>query len=112
MLSRESLQEAASVKIRRPQSWSIQDRLILAQECRRKLDNYPALTRTMLARQIRMTAARLNQLLSLLRLAPQVQEQILALRSTAKSELRERALLALIDLDSAAQLKALRKLQE
>jgi len=97
MLSRESLQEAANVKIRRPRNWSIRDRLMLAQECRRKLDDYPALTRTMLARQLRMTTARLNQLLSLLRLPPQVQDEILSTQPATKSAFRERALLALIN---------------
>ena len=66
LLPNEAFKDAARVKIKRSRNWSPDERLRLAAECRDKLAAYPALTRQALARQLDITTARLNQLLSLL----------------------------------------------
>ena len=69
------------------------------------LDDCPALTRRALARQLAMTTARLNQLLTLLRLAPEIQREIVALDS-GDHPFRERALYPLLKLaDHTAQIE-------
>ncbi|MCR4294885.1 MAG: hypothetical protein NUW21_05075, partial [Elusimicrobia bacterium] len=80
LLSQESIIAASSTKTKRPRNWSTKDRLELAEECREKLDACPALTRKMLTGQVGMTTPRLNQILSLLQLAPNIRREILALK--------------------------------
>ena len=72
----------------------------LAQECDQKLSACPALTRKALAVQLDMTKARLNQILSLLRLAPEIQREILNLTAAPGKRVTELNLLALLRLNS------------
>lgn len=65
-LPAEAFKDAAGVRVERTRNWSAEERLKLAQECRARLAAHPALTRKALARQLNITTARLNQLMSLL----------------------------------------------
>lgn len=108
LISEESILAASGTKIKRPENWAPKDRLRLAEECRQKLDDCPALTRKGLASQLRMTTARLNQLLSLLQLAPDVRREVLTIEN---ARLSERTLLSLLIInDPAAQTKKFRQL--
>lgn len=69
LLAQESFVEASKVRLQWPRPKTIAERLWLAQECKRLLDDFPALTRKHLATQLGMTTARLNQILNLLRSA-------------------------------------------
>lgn len=110
LLSRESLLEAANARINRPATWSLKNRLRLAQECAKNLHACPALTRKALASQLQMTTARLNQILSLLRLAPEIQGEILDLTPTAYKRLTERKLHLLLELNTKTQIEGFQKL--
>ena len=110
ILSREFLLEAAYTRIKRPKTWFVKDRLKLAQECLQLLHDCPALTRRELARQLLMTTARFNQILSLHGLAPQIQREIFSLNPVGERRLTERPLLLLLKLDSMAQIKEFRRL--
>lgn len=111
LLSRESVLEAARTRINRPETWSLKDRLRLARECAKNLRACPALTRKALAGQLQMTTARLNQILSLLRLAPEIQREIRDLTPTADKRLTERKLLSLLELNSSkTQVEGFQKL--
>lgn len=108
LISEESILAASGTKIKRPENWTPKDRLRLAEECRKKLDDCPALTRRGLASQLRMTTVRLNQLLSLLQLAPDVRREVLTIEN---ARLSERTLLRLLKInDPAAQTKKFRQL--
>lgn len=111
LLSLESIFTASNIKITRPKSWSTKDRLELAEECRQKLDACPAITRKGLASQLGMTTTRLNQILSLLKLAPEIRLEILTMEPNERVRLSDRALLRLLDIgDPAIQAEQFREI--
>ena len=110
-MSRESFLEAARARIKRPSTWSRKDRLLLARECAHNPDACQALTRVALAARLHMTAARLNQILSLLRLVPKIRREILNPKPAAGKRLTERALRPLLEPnDPEVQIERFQKL--
>jgi hypothetical protein len=63
LLPKEAFDEAAREAFNLPRMRSLKDRIIFAQECRRKLLDFPALTRRDIAKQLGVTTSRLNQIL-------------------------------------------------
>jgi len=76
-------------EVRRPKTWTIKDRLALAQVCRQKLLAFPELSRRTLSKQLGFTVARLNQIMELLKLAPEIIEHLQELSAPAIARLTE-----------------------
>ena len=95
LLPLESSHDTGRPEVRRPKTWTIKDRLALAQECRQKLLAFPELSRKALARQLGFTVVRLNQIMNLLKLAPAIQDHILSLSPSNRPHLTEESLRAI-----------------
>jgi len=92
LLSREPSDDKGRAEVRRPKTWTIKDRLALAHECRCKLLAFPELSRKKLAAQLGFTSARLNQIMELLKLTPDIQNHIRRASPSAKLLLTEEKL--------------------
>lgn len=92
LLPRESLHDETDSKIRRPKTWTIKDRLALAQECNRKLLAFPELSRKTIAKQLGFTVVRLNQIMELLKLVPAIQNRLLKSSVSTDARLTEETL--------------------
>jgi len=92
LLPLESSRATGRPEVRRPTTWTIKDRLALAQECRQKLLAFPELSRKALAKQLGFTVVRLNQIMELLKLAPAIQNRILELSASIDAHLTEEGL--------------------
>ncbi len=62
-MPKEAFNEAAREAFNLPTMRSLKDRILLAQACRQKLLDFPALTRKDIAKQLGVTTSRLNQIL-------------------------------------------------
>jgi hypothetical protein len=71
LLPQEAFAEAALEQIIWPRTRSLKDQILLAHECRQKLQDFPALTRKDIAKNLGITTARLNQILRLPLRTPQ-----------------------------------------
>ena len=99
-------------RIRSPKVSSARTCLELAVEWQKRLKSNPGLTRTGLAREVRIDASRLTQILNLLNLAPEIRRHVLSLPASPKrSPVTERNLRPFARLrDHRAQVLAFNRL--
>ena len=80
----EEAQVARDSRRRAPRPPRIQRDLLEARQLKERLDKTPGLTKTALARELGVTRFEVIRRLNLLRLAPEIQERIMALPPTAR----------------------------
>ena len=92
---------------RQPQVPRVVELLLDAHEWRRQLDTGEVRTRAEIARREGITRARVTQIMSLLRLAPETQDHILSLpESTQRPALTERSIRKIVRIpDEGQQMK-------
>jgi hypothetical protein len=92
---------------KKPKTPRVVELLQMALEWQRQLDAGEVETQAAIARREGITRARVTQIMALLRLAPEIQEQILAIPETvARPNVSERALQPIAALENPAAQKA------